>query len=191
MAVITEDALVGSIADSEILTSLAAEELTASITDMDMLGMLPLTELGRVGPEEISQELFRYYFLTENTHIIYYINGPQFHGPLPYRTIKPAPQEKVIIDCSVEMGLIIDATDVGGSWGYLPIETVNWPEDQLGVVHLLINVPPAGVAIGWPEATWRPYPMVSVNSNCEYELRSWDGGRTIVARLIATYPYSV
>ncbi|MGK2905046.1 MAG: hypothetical protein ACSLFH_01705 [Desulfuromonadales bacterium] len=152
--------------DQELTADISNEVLEADIGEIERFGYLPISE--------------------EMT--VYYGTGPQPPGRISYRTIIPTSGVKVVIDFEDNQGLIIDAHALDGGW--LPIDVVNWPEGLLGIVYLLIKMPPNGLTITWPEAACMPLPYpYSYDKNCEFELRSWNAGQTITARLVSWYPF--
>lgn len=194
-----DDALIADISNDELVTSLAGQELltvstatsedalVAALAEDEALAALAVNEVERFGYLPISVENDRMHFMLENTLIVYYVNGPQSLGEVPYRTITPGSGEPVVINCETDYGLIIDARGLEGQ--FLSIDVVNWPATALGIVHLLVKTPPSNLSIGWPSVAARPLPIYWQDMNCEFELRSWDGGQTVSARTVSLYPF--
>lgn len=188
IADITNDELVAVIEEDDVLTvnPIYAEALTAVIEEDDVLAGIEIDEVERFGYLEISEDNDRLYFMYEDKMIVYYINGPQPLGEVPYRIITPGPGEPVIINCKVDYGLVIDARGLSGR--HLSIDVVNWPVNALGIVHLVVKMPSADLSIGWPDAACPPMPVYGYDLTCEFELRSWDNGQTVTVRLVSLSP---
>lgn len=114
--------------------------------------------------------------------------GGDSYGFYPIETIAAQAGDSIEIDCSQNFGVVIDCQALP-ALTFLQIHVSNWPTEALGIVRfLLINVPKGGLAMGWPNTTFLPFPALAPGYDNEYELRSWNGGLTISSRRLAVYP---